>query len=316
MSHSPHGSRRLPPDIKPASFSLLFSTTTCQQLFGSLASLLCSSCILLKMDSIKQVIPSYKPPHSSFSQNSPTQDIQSPACEKVFGISELWLGIIDFVDIKDVFTLLQVCHLFNDRINNDEMLLKRLFLQPEDAVIDNSRHRKGSLDTDAYNLKLNPFLAQISISPFIDWLDFAKRTNNSDPRPRIPLMQAWDEENKHICIYPVREGGSESRWNEMFITQPPITAVSLAVPGATNLRDAGSGYPKDTTVCNPAGLKIGDIVREWRKLTNGHEYSAATPACIVIHAWASYERFYSAYWTVLRESNVVLRRSLGQLTRA
>ncbi|KAE9976612.1 hypothetical protein BLS_002000 [Venturia inaequalis] len=249
----------------------------------------------------------------------PSQDTRIPACEKLFAIPELWLNFIEFVDVRGIFSLLQVCHLFYDRINKDDLiwLQPRLFLHPEDAVISNSpgereQNQTDSLQTAAHNLKLNPMLAHISISPFIDWSDFAKRTRNSNPPRRVPLMQTWDVDNKHICIYPVREGGSESRWNKMFVTQPPITTVSLAVPAATGSGEYGSGYPKEVTICNPSGLKIDDVVREWRNNTNGNEYSAAMPACIIIHGWASYERFYSAYRTVLMESNAIIGRSLAR----
>ncbi|TID13911.1 hypothetical protein E6O75_ATG07143 [Venturia nashicola] len=213
---------------------------------------------------------------------------------------------------------MQVCHLFYDRINNDDWIKQsRLFLQPEDAVINNSPsrrepHQEDPLNTAAFNLKLNPMLANISIPPFIDWSDFVKRTENSNPPRRVPIMQAWDADNKHICIYPVREGGFDSPLNKLFVTQPPITSVSLALPGAKSWTEFGSGYPREVTICNLEGLKIGDIAREWRKITDGDRYSAAMPACVVIHAWASYERFYSAYRTVLMESNAIVGKSLAR----
>lgn len=235
----------------------------------------------------------------------------APICEKAFVVTEIWHLVIGFVDDKDVFRLQQVCHLFNDRINNNSLCQQRLFLQPENPTIDNSKNRKGSLKTNALNLKLNPFLAQISVPPFIDWIDFAKKHENSNPRPRVPLMQAWDVGNNHICIYPVRECRSESQLNKMFVTQPPITAVSLVVPGATSWKHHASQYPKDVTVYNPAGLTIGDILRELRGISRSNDYAAGSPLMIVVHAWASYERFYSAYRTVLAQSNKVFSRSIS-----
>ncbi|QDS71250.1 hypothetical protein FKW77_000267 [Venturia effusa] len=249
-------------------------------------------------------------------RSSPCQNVPLlPLCEKVFSIRELWLIFLEFLPDRDVLRIQQVCRLFKDRINNDLLCQQRLFLQRENGTIDNSKHRRGLFTTDAYDLKLNPFLAHISIPPFIDWDTFVNRTKNADPRPKRPLMQAWDVGNKHICIYPIMEGHPDSRWKHMLVTQPPVTSATLAVPGGTTWDDPRSQYPEHFIVFNPAGLTIGDIVQEWRKATQGNAFAAGSPLVIAIHAWASYQKFYSPYRTTLLESTRVLGRSFAHLSK-
>jgi hypothetical protein len=221
----------------------------------------------------------------------------------VFGITELFNMILLLVDEHDLLRLQQVCHLFNNRINDDPLSQRRLFLSASGSVIDNTRERTTKIDTDTTTLKFNPFLTKISISPFIDWSDFISRTKGLDAQPHVPKVQEWDLDNKHLCLYPPTDSRTESRWNDMFVTQPPITAIAMMLPKGKDYKEGATAYPQDVEVRNLDGLTIGDIVRKWKKATEGNDYLSEGPLCIVTYAWSSYERFYSAYRRVLMHYN-------------
>jgi hypothetical protein len=230
----------------------------------------------------------------------------------VFGITELFDMILPLVDEVDLLRLQQVCRLFNNRITNNILSQRRLFLSPSGPVIDNTPERTTKIDTDKITLKFNPFLTKISTSPFIDWSTFIRRTEGSDPPPLVPMIQEWDLENKHLCVYPPTDNRTESRWNDMFVTQPPITAVSIMLPKGSDYKDNSTTYPQDFEVHNPAGLTIGDVVRKWKKVTKGNDYLSGAPFCIVTFAFSRYERFYSAYRRVLMEYQTIRGRSRDQ----
>lgn len=228
---------------------------------------------------------------------------------EVFAITELWDIILPLVDEVHLLRLQQVCRLFKNQINEDILSQQRLFLSASGPVIDNTPQRTIALDTDATNVKFNPLLTKISRAPFIDWSSFLSQGRTGESHwdgaggspHKVPKIQEWDTENHYLCIYSLTDGHVESRWNSMFITQPPITAVSLQLPQAKTLKEHGTGYPQDFDVRNPTGVSIGDIVREWKRVTKGNSYRSGAPLCIVLFAWATYERFYSTYRRVLIE---------------
>jgi hypothetical protein len=221
----------------------------------------------------------------------------------VFGITELFDMILPLVDEHDLLRLQQVCHLFNRRINEDDLSQKRLFLSASGPVIDNTDERTTEIDTETTTLEFNPFLTKISISPFIDWSDFVSRAKELDTQPNVPKVQEWDLDNKHLCIYPPTDGRIECRWNNMFLTQPPITAIAMMLPKGKDYKEDTAAYPQDVEVRNLDGLTVGDIVREWKKATEGNDYLSEGPFCIVTYVWSSYTRFFSAYRRVLMEYN-------------
>lgn len=215
--------------------------------------------------------------------------------------------ILPMVDDIDVYHLQQVCRLFHHRIKDDSICQRRLFLSPSGPVVDNAVERTTTLDTDTTNLRFNPFLTRMSITPFIDWSNFISRMQSADSPQPVPRIQEWNTINHHLCLYPLTNS-HESWWNNMFVTQPPITSAAMMLPQRGNYSDNATSYPQDFSVCNPNGLKIGDIVREWKKITYGNEYLSGAPFCIVLYAFASYERFYSNYRKVLLEYQNTCRK--------
>ncbi|KXT00856.1 hypothetical protein AC578_960 [Pseudocercospora eumusae] len=207
---------------------------------------------------------------------------------RVFAVAELLELILLQLPMKDILVHQRTCKAVCDAVAGPEALKKKLFLLPAGPVIepiDNDAESKSwtlsCLEYPSVNVKFNPATLVERMAVDSGQIHEDHRTSY-DLGAWPPAVVSVDEFyfTSHwkieIHVIPAKRQSWDrgvltdgATWRNMFLTQPPISAISFCNDYINAIKAAVEPWEIHEpflTFWNPTGLRIGDLHREVREL--------------------------------------------------